>query len=386
MLLLAVACVVSAIGAEKDLAGSQNDRVDDMEVNVQLGERGTWVEVWSVPGSQGLVIADGSTLEPLMGQRFRSASVLLDDSQISVNGKRTGRTHLAIVSADSSPIAFRGERYRGRLEARVEAGLMVVSNVLPLHWYLSSVVGAEMPDWAPTEALKAQSVVSRSYVLHKMQRSESPGPSLCDSVLSQAYRGISSESPETVRAVQDTSGLVLTYKGQLIDACFSAESGGFTASAEDVWEVDVPYLKGKKDPYNVRAEYDSWRLELSLAEIERLATQSGNGVGKLTELSVVERDASGRASRVALSGSKCRCVMRGTDLRLALGTRRLRSTMFDVVRVGDVFVFSGKGYGHGVGLSQLGACRMAESGRSYKEILEFYYTDVVIGPYMRQGH
>ena len=103
--------------------------------------------------------------------------------------------------------------------------------------------------------------------------------------------------------------------------------------------------------------------------------------GELQEIAVIKADRSGRACRVALLGTTGSVLLRGTDFRMLLGTTRLRSTMFDVERIPAGFVFYGKGYGHGVGLSQQGACKMAQAGYSFQQILHFYYTGVDLKSY-----
>ncbi|MBN1591700.1 MAG: SpoIID/LytB domain-containing protein, partial [Candidatus Coatesbacteria bacterium] len=269
-----------------------------------------------------------------------------------------------------------GNRYRGYVTISNDSGRLKVINVLPLGWYLASVIGAEMPGYATLEALKAQSVVSRSYLLHRVCAEDAPFPPVCDSVMSQVYKGASTESPLTIQAVQETAGLVLIHEGKPVDACFSASSGGHTASAGDVWTEEVPYLSGKDDPFSAGGEYGEWSFEISTDECEELIKKAGYNIGELRDILIMRPDSSGRASRLVLCGSKGNALVRGTDLRMLLGSRRLRSTMFAISRTPSGYKFEGRGYGHGVGLSQEGACRMARAGRSCEQILEFYFTGV----------
>ena len=332
-------------------------------------------------GASSFSIINSDTGESAAGaDAASSSSVEARGSSLILNGKNARTSKIAVESSDGVVIV-NGNRYRGRIEVKAASGRVLVANVLPLRWYLASVLGAEMPDEAPLEALKAQSVISRSYIIHRIMAENASYPPVCDSIFSQVYKGVSSEKPSSVEAVQETTGLVLTNNGAPIDACFSASSGGYTASAKDVWDSSVPYLIGKSDPFSEGGEYGQWKLELTSDECERLLLKAGRDVGELHEIAVVKADKSRRASRVALRGSKASILMRGTDLRLCFGTRRLRSTMFEVERTPLGFVFRGKGYGHGVGLSQEGACRMAQAGYSFERILHFYYTGVRLERY-----
>ena len=339
------------------------------------------MDVTIPPGASPLTILDGRMGKPVAGaERMQAASVEACGTRLLVNGKVANASLIAIESPDGI-IIVNGNRYRGSIEVEAKDGQTRVVNVLPLGWYLASVVGAEMPDWAPIEALKAQSVVSRSYILHRIVADDAPHPPVCDSIFSQVYKGLSSESPMTIKAVRETEGLVLIENGSPIDACFSASSGGHTASAKDVWGNEVPYLLGKGDPFSEGGEYGEWTLEVPPDECEQLLVGAGHDVGELQEIAVIKADRSGRACRVALLGTTGSVLLRGTDFRMLLVTTRLRSTMFDVERIPAGFVFYGKGYGHGVGLSQQGACKMAQAGYSFQQILHFYYTGVDLKSY-----
>ncbi|MBN2209434.1 MAG: SpoIID/LytB domain-containing protein [Candidatus Coatesbacteria bacterium] len=378
--MLLLVCASLAIMLQQ-AAPAGNDALDDVSVSVQLTVGRSPVNVALPSGASLLSTVKCGPGEPAdTSDAATSFSVEARGSSLILNGKNARTSRIAVESNDGVVIV-NDNRYRGRIEVEAASGRVLVANVLPLSSYLASVLGAEMPDDAPLEALKAQSVISRSYIIHRMIAENASYPPVCDSIFSQVYKGVSSERPSSVEAVQATAGLVLTWNGAPIDACFSASSGGYTASAKDVWDTSVPYLIGKSDPFSEGGEYAQWKLELTADECERLLRKAGRDVGELHEIVVSKADKSRRASRVALKGGKARITMRGTDLRLCFGTRRLRSTMFEVERTPLGFVFRGKGYGHGVGLSQEGACRMAQAGYSFERILHFYYTGVRLEQY-----
>ncbi len=381
LVLLSIFCACAPFAAASQAADSAAKSVDDMPVSVQLRAGRERVSITVPPGAPPLTILDGRMGKPLAGaERMQMVSVKASGTRLLVNG-RDANSSLIVIASPGGIIIVNGNRYRGSIEVEARGGQTRLVNVLPLRWYLASVLGAEMPNWAPIAALKAQSVVSRSYILHRIVADDAPYPPVCDSIFSQVYKGLSSENPMTIEAVRETEELVLIENGSPIDACFSASSGGHTASAEDVWGNEVSYLIGKGDPFSEGGEYGEWRLEVPPDECEQLLAGAGHDVGALQEIVVIKADRSGRACRVALIGTRGNVLMRGTDFRMLLGTTRLRSTMFDVERRPAGFVFYGKGYGHGVGLSQQGACKMAQAGYSFQQILHFYYTGVTLESY-----
>ncbi len=360
--------------------------VDDTLVSVRLTVSGKRLRVAVSPAARALSICDASGGSSVAdGLRVITVSVEPSGSSLVINGTAVHAERIAIESPDGL-ILVNGRRYRGRIEVKTVGGALQAANVLPLRPYLASVVGAEMPSDAPFQALEAQSVVSRSYILHRMVGVKGSDPCLSDSVLSQVYRGVSTENAATIKAVGETAGLVLTFNHEPIDACFSASSGGWTASARDVWDNFVPYLIGKKDPFSESGEYENWQFTITPAECEQLLLKAGRDVGRPEQILVIREDTSSRASRVAILGNRGDALFRGTDFRLLVGPARLRSTMFDVARTASGFTFCGKGFGHGVGLSQQGACNMARQDYSFQQILAFYYTGVKLERYSPDWH
>jgi stage II sporulation protein D len=191
------------------------------------------------------------------------------------------------------------------------------------------------------------------------------------------YRGLSTITDASRAAAQATEGEVLTYNSHLIEAVYFSSSGGHTANNEDVWDAseNLPYLRGRRDPYDSVAPHHTWRTSASRSAVLRgLERQFGGSVrgfylgetssGRVLTLELLRPN--GRRESVE-AGAFRRAVNR------AMGRRVLRSTWFDARRQGNSYVFDGRGYGHGVGMSQWGAHGMARAGRSYRDILAFYY-------------
>lgn len=290
---------------------------------------------------------------------------------------------LIIRPSDKSDggLALDGRRYRGSLELRHRGAGLTAVNIVPVDDYLLSVVPEEMPtDW-PAEALKAQSVAARSFALKSRGRHAAEGYDLCTTTHCQLYKGIASEKTVSTAAVRATRGEVLTYGGQPIEALFHTDSGGMTESSEDVWGSHVPYLRAVRDtPLGTMP----WTKTMSKADLEQKLAAKGHAIGRLRaiELSPLavgraakDRTASGRVKAMIVTGTKGSVTLSGTAWRSLLG---LKSTLFDAKLTKDSVTFTGFGAGHGLGISQWGAKRLAEAGKSYADILHHYYTGVTL--------
>lgn len=290
---------------------------------------------------------------------------------------------LIIRPSDKSDggLALDGRRYRGALELRHRGAGLTAVNIVPVDDYLLSVVPEEMPtDW-PAEALKAQSVAARSFALKSRGRHAAEGYDLCTTTHCQLYKGIASEKTASTAAVRATRGEVLTYGGQPIEALFHTDSGGMTESSEDVWGNPIPYLRAVRDtPLGTMP----WTKTVSTADLEKKLAAKGHNIGRLRaiELSPLavgraakDRTASGRVKAMTVTGTKGSVTLSGTAWRSLLG---LKSTLFDAKLTKDTVTFTGFGAGHGLGISQWGAKRLAETGKSYADILHHYYTGVTL--------
>ena len=284
---------------------------------------------------------------------------------------------LTIRPSGAGELALDGRRYRGSLELRHKGGGLIAVNIVPVDGYLRSVVPEEMPvDW-PAEAIKAQSVAARSFALASRGRHASEGYDLCTTTHCQLYTGTAAEKSASNAAIKATRGEVLTYGGKPIEALFHTDSGGMTENSEAVWGSHVPYLRAAKD---TPAKTMPWTKAISRADLERKLAAKGHDIGKVRSLvlsplaigrSAKDRTASGRVKTMTVKGTKGTATLSGTTWRSLLG---LKSTLFDAKLAKDMVTFTGYGSGHGLGISQWGAERMAAKGASYAEILHHYYT------------
>ena len=244
---------------------------------------------------------------------------------------------------------------------------------IPLELYVAQVLSAEGEPNAPEASAQALAVAIRTYALFNGGRHQKDGFDLCDTTHCQVLRASSAASR---RAAQATLGLVLTYQGAPADLYYSASCGGHTERGADVWpRVSLPYLEAVED--DVHGDDPSWTLERTLDDIRDALARSGVKGSRLEDVVVEARTASGRVGRVGLPGLEP-SSMNSNDFRLALGSTALRSTAFTLTRSGDRLTFTGRGYGHGVGMCVIGAGRRAARGESATQILSRYYPGLAL--------
>lgn len=268
-----------------------------------------------------------------------------------------------------------GVRYSGQIEVwRGEKGLYVV-NELPLEDYVESVVASEVgTDWE-AEALKAQAVIARTYAVYKKTAVTNQSMyHLTSSVLHQVYKGNNSHFKVTY-AVRATEGEILTYNGKPIEALYHSTCGGRTENPEEVFGKKIPYMKSVESRCDL-SPYWIWEKKIPISEIEKALNLKG-----IKDLDIKSRTSTGRAKDINVKIEEGNTTIRAADLRRLLGWSRLPSTYFEIKKNGDSIIFEGKGYGHGVGLCQWSALQMAAEGKTYREILSFFYPGTEIKQY-----
>lgn len=254
---------------------------------------------------------------------------------------------------------------------------------MPLEQYVKGVVAGEMkPGW-PVEAYAAQAILARTFALHYMD-SNNTREIPADHEVAQAYNP-ANISPEIERAVDQTRGEVLTYRGRPVRAWFHSYSGGETATAReglDFKEDEPPYIKSVRVPDNdiVDAELKDWRVTFTPEEVASRLRERGVQVGDIQDIEIVERGPTERITQVRVTGTQGHHLISGPEFRLAMGAMEMKSTKvkefdFDPERGLTV---RGTGFGHGVGLSQWDAHMFARQGRSPEDIVRFFFQDVEI--------
>lgn len=298
----------------------------------------------------------------------------------NINGQFVNIPYVSVTSY-GSPIYYNRKSYTGSLIFHNEKGLMNVVNVLPLEEYLVGIVASEMPkDW-PAESLKAQAVVARTYAMYQRRgRSSGWSGSIYDvesTVSDQVYRGNVINDRSVRSAVENTKGEFLTLDGKLLKTFFSSTCGGRTESAKNVWNEEYK-LPTFEDPYCSRAPHMKWNYSISKAELIQKLKNAGFSAQSIDDIKIERRPGNPRAAIIQIDIGDETIVFQGSEFRKLIGYNLIKSTWFDAkISFGDVR-FSGRGYGHGVGMCQWGAKGMAEAGKSYQQILSYYYPGVRI--------
>jgi len=336
---------------------------------------------------------------------------------------------------ENNPYAFTingKSSYRGDLEVRRQQGSdMTVINILSMDQYLYGVVPAEIQASSHPEALKAQAVAARTYAMAHLGKYAHIGFDLCTTTLSQVYKGLSGEDPRTNKAVDDTSGIKIIYNGSLAkDIYFFSSSGGRTEDPKNVWGGEIPYLKSVEDKYESGKSYKyNWEVTFTSEEVKQRMKQLGYDVGDILNITITQVSEAGRPIELVVQGTKdkvvftksrCRTAfnldsqlftistdaevaaksaettsskvqLSGSKVMTADGLKTLTAgsagsimaiggdnTLRPISAVPATYTFTGKGWGHAVGMSQEGAKGMAEAGFTYVDILKHYFTGVEV--------
>jgi stage II sporulation protein D len=336
-------------------------------------------------------------------------------------------------TASDGLLTYNGRIFRGTFDlTRDDEGDIILVNEVETSKYLASVVGSEEPTtWLP-EALAAQAIAARTYLVRHLQRHDNYD--IEGDVRDQEYAGLTGEADSTIRAVERTAGLVATYRGAPIEALYSANAGGYTEDSENVFANALPYLRAVPSPGDEEAYRSSWghtswqwTQEYTAPQLRSYLGVRGIDVGEPQRIDPMRLTGTGRVLSAKIVGSSGSRDIGKDASRYYFG---LRSTLFTVdthpeeteyveasnvervsqlellgasiertftvslkdpdrtihtlrvlgwqYRVPARFVFTGKGYGHGVGMSQWGAQGMALGGKSAEQILKHYYLGIEI--------
>ncbi|MDY0163226.1 SpoIID/LytB domain-containing protein [Desulfobotulus sp.] len=297
-------------------------------------------------------------------------TLLLDEGgHIRLDGRIVGQP--LILDSGSEGFVLNGRRHRGSLQVHGAGGRLLLVNVLDLENYLRGVVPAEMPPSWPMEALKAQAVAARTYALHHMRNRAYAAYDVKADTRSQMFI-TEREDPRSDAAITATQGEVLTWAGQAAFTAFHADSGGNIEAAETVWGGEFPYLTAFSDPWTRNTPNAFWTCVLTEKEMQQ-ALPELRGKGRILDLRVEGKTPSGRVETLVARTSKGEIRIPATRFRTLIGPMVIRSTDFSLSHKREGFHFQGRGFGHGAGMSQWGARRMAEEGKNYQDILRFYY-------------
>jgi len=386
-----------------------------------LKEKGTYA--YHLAGSTSAITDSlkNSLAKQVYLKKNQNYQLNISNGKISLKGIKTYNTLRVVPEKYSTKnvLKIAGKPYLGNVNFAIESGYIRPTNEnIPFEDYLKGVVPNEMPASWHVEALKAQAVAARTYSV------KSIGKVVPDTTAFQVYGGYNWYTNST-KAVDATKGKVLKYNNQLISATYYSSNGGYTEASEEVWGNALPYLVAKqdtKDPVN------AWTLKLSKKQLGTTLTASKAAsewskakeanaadlaglkswllknketaasdmrIASISSLTFSGKTKGQRAKTVSIKlnyhlknktgtytvNKSTTASMKMTEFRTVMGATKVKSTFASVKNNTNDFTISGKGYGHGIGMSQYGAKARAESGNSYSSILSFYYTGTKLTNY-----
>lgn len=394
-------------------------------IEVEIVQPGRW-QVWAKRDVYKTPLLRRLLLQDLQGRGeeniYLETKALRAVPRVSfvLNGYRYSREEITITAGKNLVRVSEGKKgqksylYAGPLNIQPNAyGDFSLVNRVPLETYLRGVVPHEIGPSAPYNAVEAQAILARTYALRNVRRFQADNYQLCATVHCQVYRGLTGTVARADRAIAATQGKVLTHNNELIDALYSAATGGVTAQFEDIWDGEPrPYLKPRIDapnpPWNLSQQplsdegnfrrfialekgfnesenrHFRWEKESSIesltADLKRYLEKIKHplaGMTRIVRMDVTARSPSGRILTLTVQTDKGTIELHKTEGRSAFGPPRSTLFYLEPVLGGDRAIkgyrFIGGGFGHGVGLSQYGSYNLAKLGWTSSQILAFYY-------------
>jgi stage II sporulation protein D len=331
-------------------------------------------------GAEELTLKDLATGHTLFHNRRTSSLTIerLAGARLRVRG--TGIAAPSFLLASPRGFSINGRRFRDQIRVYpANAGYLWVVNILSREDYLAGLVNWEISSQWPFEAVKAQVVAARTYAQFQKLNRAGELFDVEGTTSDQVYGGMEREDFLSRKAVRETEGEMILFRGEPIFAVYHSCCGGTTESPEYLWAGNFPYLKSMECPHCLGSPYFVWNYQVDGVRL-RSALNSMNGLGsRVVDLRLGQRSESRRILQVSVVGERGRVDLNGPEFRRLLGRDLLRSTNFTVKEKDGVFLFAGLGWGHGAGLCQWGIKGMAENGENYRSMLRYYYKNVTFG-------
>lgn len=367
--LLAFLASTIAVAANPNRQASSSDKMvrvaivrEAREVNLQI--EGPYVFRDAVSGKR---VGEG--------QRQATSTVRLLDRGIFIGMNVYPYKKLIIEPRRESSIVINRRRFRGNVVLiRTPGNRLSVINSINIEDYIKGVLYHEVSHHWPMEALKAQAVAARAYAIYSMGNSKTKDFDVTNDIFSQVYGGQNSERYRTGLAVDRTKGQILAFNSRILPAYFHATCAGMTEDAGAMWNLDLAPLRGVPCKFCSDSPHMRWKKNFRLADIQSSLNKEGYHIDLIKDISVVQRNRSGRIERLKIisrTGQEVQII--GKDFRSLLGPNIIRSNNYDIHMKGYYVDIVGKGWGHGVGLCQWGARGMSAQGFNYKQILNYYY-------------
>lgn len=292
--------------------------------------------------------------------------VLGNYSQLFLKGKNVENS-LKVKSVNAGTSSF---VYEDGLEIAVKKEGLCLINIIDVEQYVMGVIEAEAGSKQNLEYYKLQAIICRTYALGSIRKHEADNYNLCDKVHCQVYKGKSKSNPDIIKATKETEGMVIVDTSMnIIQAAFHSNCGGETVNSENVWTIPVSYLKSVKDTFCSNQPHAYWKKSIKISDWQNYLVKYN-----------ITPSASSTENALCFVQDERGTYYLYNDQKIPLKNIRddwkLRSTYFDLQQQNDSIIFTGRGFGHGVGLCQEGSMKMAALGYSYLDILNYYYTDI----------
>jgi len=286
---------------------------------------------------------------------------------------------LSVIVMKDASIYINNRCFRGEIDIIKKANnKLLVVNRIDVEDYIRGVLYHEISHKWHIEAIKAQAIAVRTYALYVAQESKGKDFDMTSDIYSQVYGGATSEKWKTDKGANLTKGQVLTYNGKIFPTYYHATCAGHTEDAAVLWNINIPPLKGVFCNFCKGSPHYYWKREMKLAELEKKLQDAGYKVSNIISIRPYKIDPSGRYLLVKINNAAGNIELPAKDFRNIAGPNTIRSNKFKAEIKGGFAVFTGIGWGHGVGLCQWGTKYLAEKGRSADEILKFYYPQAEI--------
>ena len=404
----------------------------DEYLDIKIGKTISNSDYITISSENGFYIYDKNDKERILTQIIDRDIIISSNGYGDMDILDFNNNIIRTIPGDGSEIIGSGSMYDSVIEIGKNqyrgfitflsgnTGINLINHI-EVEDYLYGVVPKEMGHSFHIESLKAQSVAARNFSMASKNKHQNEGFNLCDGEHCQVYGGKTVEHPNTNRAVDETRGLYLYYDGKLAETVYSSNNGGYIESSKGAWGGHLDYLIAKEDPFSKNTNASTWELEFTNIQLSEKIKSAGINIGDILDIEIIERTEGNRVVNAKLKGTLGEEVISGSKLRSIF---EMRSTWFDIGKDGSYiesvsrngyvynpetlqtviidlnnasilngdnemvkplntapnnskvegFTFKGRGYGHGVGMSQYGALEMAKQGYSFEEILKHYYS------------